>query len=1251
MEDTFSSEYEEYTSETGGTSTEETSTDSGSDEYQTADGASAHSGERRDERRTADSALRLDEYDEMITYTARHRTSAPKSDIPQTIGESRKCAGGVDRAQLKLNNFSTKSSSNELSADFVQQLPMPASEEPKHVSLDFKTKSDGKNFDRDLVVTGFPAFEARKDIAKMRSKEYTGLFKSTDSSFDRNVEKLSGQTRRVRLQSYPEERSSSSAAPGQYLLKEGKAREKLAVTGDAIPASRTRKLGVAGRRRASARAAAPVRLELELHSTWGGEERVGLSELQFLDGHGRRVHVAAQRDLLSVTGVHDLASTRTVSKLFTSSDPSPVHAGWTCPFNSSPVSLKLLLYPSDGKLSAVKIRNYGSTAREHGTGVRNVHVRLDGRIVHKGELPKGNSQLSLIKLPPFGYEIERRAQSAKESKTNTMRLSGGDTSLVELSSEDEEDDSSSTHHFSRADEVLPKTSAAQVPCWFGSWSKSAAPDRCGVRQTESMTVQDLDVLGASPSGGRSARCGSARFGRRAVTPGGGGPVSPPAAASPPSTDTSDDWTPRRPETSDDWMPRRPETSLEESWSQLEAFNLQQRGRLINSALDDVPTWTGDDSSREATPTPSLLSPTPDSGPSLQQLVLCDCDIPELPECRLLTLNIKSTWGDIHYVGLNGIEVFAADGLPIQVASISAEPADINVLPEYQRDPRVVTNLLDGVNRTQDDMHLWLAPFTPGADHRVRLDLGRLCRLAMLRIWNYNKSRCHSFRGARHVEVHLDGRPPFCVEVARACGDILGGTEAFGDTILFTTDDAVLERVSRHDASFAVEPGDAAEDSALHQADRPRTADADETVDRPFTSQLRERPPTAAGSALRVRELRLTLTSSWGAGCLGLTALELLSESGDVVPLSADQLSSSVAAGGEVARLVDGARLTCDPDHMWLVPWSAGQRVTVTVRLVAATWLSGLRVWNYNTCPEEADRGARNCLLEVDGRRVGPPDGFLLRPGPGHLHYNCGQLLDWSSSGSSPPSSPPQPPPQPPPRLTLTDAVGCDEYEAPEMPRGFVFQLQLISSWGDPYYIGLTGLQLFDAAGRPLQLTGQHVAAHPDSVNVLDGIGHDVRTPDKLVDGVTDSRDGRHSWLAPLLPDCLNRVYVVFDRPQTVSMVKLWNYAKTPSRGVREFGLLVDGLVVYNSVLGRVPEARGRQQAVPYHTVLFTSNKEIARRERHSVCSASLDHHRVRLLNNMRPPVGLPGRGELSQVQVDQSRRPLTSQTNLSAAGV
>lgn len=44
-----------------------------------------------------------------------------------------------------------------------------------------------------------------------------------------------------------------------------------------------------------------------------------------------------------------------------------------------------------------------------------------------------------------------------------------------------------------------------------------------------------------------------------------------------------------------------------------------------------------------------------------------------------------------------------------------------------------------------------------------------------------------------------------------------------------------------------------------------------------------------------------------------------------------------------------------------------------------------------------------------------------------------------------------------------------------------------------------------------------IAAYPESVNIIEGIENDIRTPEKLIDGVNNCDDGQHAWLAPILP--------------------------------------------------------------------------------------------------------------------------------------
>lgn len=129
---------------------------------------------------------------------------------------------------------------------------------------------------------------------------------------------------------------------------------------------------------------------------------------------------------------------------------------------------------------------------------------------------------------------------------------------------------------------------------------------------------------------------------------------------------------------------------------------------------------------------------------------------------------------------------------------------------------------------------------------------------------------------------------------------------------------------------------------------------------------------------------------------------------------------------------------------------------------------------------------------------------------------------------------------------------------------------------------------------------------PSSVAVLPGMERDVRTLDKLFDGVNGTFDDAHIWLCPFTGGGGGRpnvIYVWFDAPICLSLVRVWNYAKTAHRGTCDLQLYLDDLLLFDGYLKRSLEpndaagAAAAGEVAVQSIVLSASDEAVAREEK------------------------------------------------------
>ena len=332
---------------------------------------------------------------------------------------------------------------------------------------------------------------------------------------------------------------------------------------------------------------------------------------------------------------------------------------------------------------------------------------------------------------------------------------------------------------------------------------------------------------------------------------------------------------------------------------------------------------------------------------------------------------------------------------------------------------------------------------------------------------------------------------------------------------------------------------------------------------------------------------MNILETWGDPFyVGLSGIEILSREKEnlaIKNVDANPRDMNVIPGysGDyrtLDKLIDGVNTTTDDRHMWLIPFTQGQSHNIKLEIECGEEgreIGGLRIYNYNKSGEDSSRGARTISISIDGKLATSRKGITTRRAMGNNHYDFGHYIPlpykerWSDEeiGAVKRSQAP------------VHLMYPQEYEPFTFPMGYTYEFSFISTHGDSHYMGLNGLQLYDQLGEHIlhslhPKTPFHLHAFPSSVTELPGMERDIRTLAKLLDGYNDTLDDRHMWLTPFrntkifaqsnrhISNTPNKLYLTFDNPLAISALKIWNYSKTPTRGIFEFELKCDHKLIF-----------------------------------------------------------------------------------------
>ncbi|CAD8210054.1 unnamed protein product [Paramecium octaurelia] len=566
-------------------------------------------------------------------------------------------------------------------------------------------------------------------------------------------------------------------------------------------------------------------------------------------------------------------------------------------------------------------------------------------------------------------------------------------------------------------------------------------------------------------------------------------------------------------------------------------------------------------------------------------------IPDCPIGNLLIFKLLRNWGDMFYIGLTGIEIFDYLGNKVQIMEASG----------FFKNPSV---LFDDNYLTQDEKCMCLDRIDKNMEIKLRF---KETKIAMIRIWNYNKGRTHRNKGVRKMEILIgmdssDSVDPIFYDEIKQANATCNSDNA--EYIMFTNNQQILDKISQSDWLNTLHQSQIQQQKQILEntikLSRPDTATFNKhnqqkqnnailikqpsdkllqsNCKKPFASILNTLP------TVTVKTLTIYILKNWGDKYVGLDKIEIHDKYGQSLKIKKYKV------------ITYQSETIMNSDERW--QFHNGQ-IRIQFSFPQSIQISRILIWNYNK-EDELEKGVQLINVEGDDQTLNTIQGIFLRKGHGLPDANEPQVIDLPYQQNI--------------KTILANyqfekSIYLD-YETAQLPQGTKITIKLISTWGDLHYIGLNGFELFDPNG---DLIMPKLYAKPYSVKELPEMDMDVRTPDKLLNNCNVTLDAKQIWLAPFVNSYTNRLQtninssvfdqvnyqvnkliLLFDSPQQVSAISFYNYSKTPVRGVKECEISMDDYIIYQGYLNLSTLTQTPKGIIGNNktTVLFTRDERL-----------------------------------------------------------